>query len=131
VVSKLSPVTYRLRLPSSYRLHPVLNIAHLEPYHSSPQRFGERPVLPHIRSETAAEEWEIEGIVAERSRKRGARRIPQFRVRYVGYGPEHDEWVPRSFLRNASDVLNDWEHKTRGEKEAASSQAAEHLPEAN
>lgn len=42
VLEKLSPVTYRLRLPASYGMHPVLNIAHLESYHPSPPEFGVR-----------------------------------------------------------------------------------------
>ncbi|KIO20182.1 hypothetical protein M407DRAFT_81863 [Tulasnella calospora MUT 4182] len=42
ISAKLSPVTYRLRLLASYKLHPVVNIAHLQPYHSSPPEFGER-----------------------------------------------------------------------------------------
>jgi hypothetical protein len=36
VIQKLSPVSYQLRMPSSYGIHPILNIAHLEKYQSSP-----------------------------------------------------------------------------------------------
>ena len=32
IIQKLSAVSYRLRMPQSYRIHPVLNIAHLERY---------------------------------------------------------------------------------------------------
>jgi hypothetical protein len=114
VMAKLSPVTYRIRLPSSYRIYPVINIAHLEPYTSSPDSFGERSTLPPERANLAEQEWEVDSIVAERSRKRGKGRIRQFRVRYAGFGPEYDEWVPRSFLKNAPDVLAEWEAKVRG-----------------
>ena len=34
VMEKISDVTYRIRLPASYGIHPVINIAHLETYHS-------------------------------------------------------------------------------------------------
>src|SRR3979490_881899 len=40
ILEKKSPVTYRLRMPASYGIHPVLNIAHLEKYHLSPDEFG-------------------------------------------------------------------------------------------
>ena len=76
IMAKLSPITCRLWLPSSYRIYPVINIAHLEPYHLSPEEFGNRPIIPFNRAESAEKEWEVDSIVAERSRKRGNRRIP-------------------------------------------------------
>src|SRR6202042_2536990 len=42
-IQKLSPVPYRLQMPGSYGIHPILNIAHLEKYQSSPAEFGEHP----------------------------------------------------------------------------------------
>ena len=111
IINKINATTYRLRLPSSYRIHPVINIAHLEPYHVTPPRFSQRIQIPFRRAEKAAEEWEVEGILAERKRKKGNRKISEYKVRYVGYGPEHDLWIPHSYLRNAPDILRDW--KTR------------------
>ena len=37
IIKKTSPVSYRLRMPASYGIHPVLNIAHLEKYQTSPE----------------------------------------------------------------------------------------------
>lgn len=42
ILQKISPVTYQLRLPASYGIHPVLNIAHLEKYEQSPEELGPR-----------------------------------------------------------------------------------------
>ncbi|KAJ7756496.1 hypothetical protein DFH07DRAFT_773193 [Mycena maculata] len=52
-------------------------------------------------------EWELEGIVAQSTRKstRG-RKIPVFRVRYKGYGPEDDRWMTEYQLKNAKDMPN-------------------------
>ena len=36
IVKKISLVFYQLHMPASYGIHPVLNIAHLEKYHTSP-----------------------------------------------------------------------------------------------
>ena len=36
IVKKISLVSYQLQMPASYRIYPVLNIAHLEKYHTSP-----------------------------------------------------------------------------------------------
>jgi hypothetical protein len=37
IIGKIIPVTYRLRIPASYGMHPVINIAHLELHKSSPE----------------------------------------------------------------------------------------------
>ena len=34
----LSPTTYRLQLPDTYPMHPVVNIQHLTKYHHSPDK---------------------------------------------------------------------------------------------
>ena len=36
IIKKISPVSYRLRMLAFYRIHPVLNIAHLERYRVPP-----------------------------------------------------------------------------------------------
>jgi hypothetical protein len=40
IIKKISPVSYQLKMPASYGIHPVLNIAHLEKYQASPPEFG-------------------------------------------------------------------------------------------
>ena len=114
VIRKLSPVTYQLRLPASYGVHPVLNIAHLERYETSPSEYGERPLKRLQREDfDTRPEYEVDTIVGERWRKgpRG-RRIQQFKTRFTGYGPDADEWLTRTDLRNAPAVLQAWETKT-------------------
>lgn len=44
VMEQVSSVAYRLKLPESYMIHPVINIAHLHRYLPSPRELGERPV---------------------------------------------------------------------------------------
>lgn len=43
ILAKVSPVAYRLRMPVSYGVHPVINIAHLERYIQSLEELGDRP----------------------------------------------------------------------------------------
>ena len=43
IIRKLSAVSYRLQMPKSYGIHPMLNIAHLEKYQPSPAKFSNRP----------------------------------------------------------------------------------------
>jgi hypothetical protein len=113
VIQKISSVAYRLRMPASYGTHPVLNIAHLEPYHQSPAEFGDRPrkALNRLDFE-ALPEYEVETIVDQKwSRSRNGKRNLLYRVRFKGYSPNYDEWLTKRDLKNAPDVLRDWEVK--------------------
>jgi hypothetical protein len=83
IIDRLSPVTYRLRLPSSYAIHNVLNVSHLELYHESGTEWGQRVSRPPKRIATAANEVEVEKIVAEKFKKVGTRKIPYYKVRYL------------------------------------------------
>lgn len=67
IIQKISPITYRLRLPSSYQIHPVLSIAHLEPYVESPKEFGPRALKDTARvGLTDVPEFEVDRILEER-----------------------------------------------------------------
>ncbi|KDN40003.1 hypothetical protein RSAG8_08452, partial [Rhizoctonia solani AG-8 WAC10335] len=118
VLERTSPVSYRIRLPGSYRIHPVINIAHLESYKPSPPEFGERPTK-HIPRQDFEQmpEYEIEKIVDERFVKRGAKRVRQYRVRWLGYGPDEDRWKTEKELKNAPDILKQWRSRDRGSKD--------------
>jgi len=66
VIQKLSPVSYQLRMPASYGIHPIINIAHLEKYQPSPTEFGNCPTknLNHEDFE-ALPEYEVGKIITE------------------------------------------------------------------
>ena len=122
VIWKLSPVSYQIRLPASYGMHPIINIAHLEKYEESPAEFGSRPKKSLEREDfDLMEEFEVEKIVEESTRKgRNGRRIPIFKTRFVGYGPEDDEWLTKTQLRNAPEKMLEWEkdkRRCRGHKQ--------------
>src|SRR6202050_4005013 len=57
-------------MPSSYGIHPILNIAHLEKYQSTPTEFGERPVKNLNREDfNNLPEYEVERIITEWKKK--------------------------------------------------------------
>lgn len=76
ILQKLSAITYRLRIPASYKIHPVINISHLEPYHVSPEEFS-----PRVQRELTREnfdklpEFEVQTILDERERRIGRKRV--------------------------------------------------------
>ena len=104
VMERINPNEYRLRLPDSYPMHPVINIEHLKKYKQSPSDFAERTMLPSTREFLASEEYEVEAILGHKltGKKRGNRRM--FRVRWAGYGPESDSWVSEADLCNSPEL---------------------------
>ena len=69
ILRKISPVTYQLRLPAFYGMHPILNITHLEKYEVSPPEFGNRPRKRLHRTDFETEpEYDVEDIVGKRWR---------------------------------------------------------------
>ncbi len=111
VIRKLSPVTYQLRLPASYRMHPIINIAHLEKYQPSTPDLGTRPTRDLNRSDfEELPEVEVEKILNKRMFKAPGkhRRVKKFRVRFKGLPASEDEWKTSSELKNAPLVLQDW-----------------------
>lgn len=67
ILEKISKVAYRLRMPASYGMHPVINITHLEPYQDSPEEFGPRPKKSLSREDfEQLPEFEVERIIDEK-----------------------------------------------------------------
>jgi len=129
ITHKISDVTYRLRIPHSYDIHPVLSIAHLEKYKPSPKEFGERSHLSPLREEhITTKEYVILEIVNEKRVKKGKKRdgsnnyITLYQCNWEGHGVT-DDWIPIKNLRNAQDLLKDWRMKKQKLREDRKSAA--------
>ena len=61
VTEHVSPVAYRIQLPHSYGIHPVLSIAHLEPFQSDTT--SNRKDLEQLREDP--KEYEVEEIIEQ------------------------------------------------------------------
>jgi hypothetical protein len=118
ILEKISPVTYRLRLPEAYRMHPVLNIAHLERYVSSEAEFGERPIRHLNRLDFLEQpEFEVEAVLDSKWRRvRNGRRIELLLTKFVGYDHSFNEWLTRRQLRNAPEILRRWDNHTESSR---------------
>jgi len=95
-----------LDLPSELNIHPVFNLDKVkpavEPHPDFPRRSSDSPGPLLIDSH---EEFEVDRIL----KKRDSQGIDEFLVRWKGYGPEHDLWLPRCDLSNASELLREYE----------------------
>ena len=104
VIQVISPVTYKLELPPTLRVHSVFHVSLLKPYHQSatfPQR---NPPPPPPVSIDDHEEFEVERILDSRTRYR---RI-EYLVKWKGY-PDYDAtWEPSNNLLNAQQAIHDF-----------------------
>src|SRR3954470_10517443 len=106
IISKVSPVAYKLALPPDLHIHPVFHVSLLRPY-LAPDTVAHRS--PPIEPPPAISvddhlEYEVEYILDVRSRYR--RR--EFLVKWVGY-PVHDAtWELESNLPNADEAVRDF-----------------------
>ncbi|KAL6456911.1 hypothetical protein MHYP_G00338740 [Metynnis hypsauchen] len=87
VDQRVNPVSYRLRLPPSMRVHPTFHVSRLRPF-----LCGTRPPAPRLVAGSPA--YTVRRLLDSR-RVRG--RV-QYLVDWEGYGPEERSWVPASHI---------------------------------
>lgn len=110
ILERIGRLAYRLELPDNMLIHDVISVAHLEPA-TDPQA---DPYQRHRIQAPAVvvdgyEEFEIEKLLQKRRIRRGHGWSTQYLVRWAGYGPEFDEWMPERRLANAPELVQDYE----------------------
>lgn len=102
VLRKIGPLNYELKLPASLRIHPVFHVSLLTKY--VPDTIPGRIQTP---PDPVAVDGDIEYEVAEvlNSRRTGRWRKLEYLVRWKGYGPEEDAWVPATDMEHAPAVI--------------------------
>lgn len=112
VQEQINPNVYRLSIPDTYPMNPIINVEHLVAYHEDKEgKFSSihRPVLLDPRGSDlyASPEFEVEKIVAWRKR---AGQL-EYLVRWKGFGPVEDSWQTERDLRNAHEILSHFKAK--------------------
>jgi len=105
----ISSNVIELELPKSIKIHPVVNISRVQLY--KPQVEGQKKILPKLVIIEGEEEFEIEKIL----NKRTVRGKEKFLVRWKGYMAEEDTWENRENLKNAKELVEEFE-KIYGEE---------------
>ena len=96
ILKKQGPVTYRLKLPKTMRIHPVFHVSLLEPT-PNPVQYQD-PIELH--PETEEPMWEVERILDHRETRQGTKYL----VKWKGFGPEENTWEPIIHFGNSEPI---------------------------
>ncbi|KAK4684314.1 putative transposase, partial [Tremellales sp. Uapishka_1] len=104
IIKQVSTHAYKLKLPTSMRIHPVFHISLLEPHldNDIEGRIQQPPPPVEIQGE---QEYEVEHILDYKTNKRWREPL-RYLVQWKGYGPNHNTWEPPSHLTNAKNLLD-------------------------
>jgi len=99
----ISTNAIKLDLPSTVRIHPVVNVSRVRRYKDQVEgQKKEQPAPVIIEGE---EEYEVEKIL----NKKKFRGKDRYLVWWKGYTVEEDTWEPKENLGNAEDLVKEFE----------------------
>lgn len=110
ILRQVGKLAYELELPPTLRIHPVISVTHLE---KGPKTVaaGPPPAIIYEDGENQEGEFEVEAILAAEVRGRGRNRQIHYLVKWVGYGPDQNEWVPKANMEGARDLVEQWHNR--------------------
>jgi len=93
----------KLQLPSSMRIHPVVNVSRIVRYKE--QVKGQKKEKGKLVEVEGVEEWEVEKIL----NKKKMRGVEKYLVRWKGFTAEGDTWERKENLKNAEELIKEFE----------------------
>ena len=93
----------KLRLPSSMRIHPVVNVSQI--VHYKEQVKGQKKEEEKLVEVEGVEEWEVEKIL----NKKKIRGVEKYLIWWKEFTAEEDTWERRENLKNAEELIKEFE----------------------
>ena len=93
----------KLQLPSSMRIHPVVNVSQIVQYKE--QVKGQKKEEGKPVEIEGIEEWEVEKIL----NKKKIRGVEKYLMQWKGFMVEENTWERKENLRNAEEALEEFE----------------------
>jgi len=92
----------KLRLLSSMRIHPVVNVSQIVRYKE--QVKGQKKEEGKPVEVEGVEEWEVEKIL----NKKKMREVVKYLIRWKGFTAKGDTWERRENLKNAEELIEEF-----------------------
>ena len=96
ILKRVGRLTYKLEIPDDWLVHPIFNIAQLEPCPSPGSdpfgRFMQHHIPPVSTNEDGSINYKIERLLNKRVFKKGKGYSTEYLVRRKSYGPQWDRW---------------------------------------
>ena len=102
IIEEITPVVYKLRLPSAWRIHDVFHTSMLTPQVIT-SKYGVPPEPPLPELVDGESEYEVESILWHKFV--GRSKELRYLVQWCGYSRAESTWEPEEHLRNAPEVL--------------------------
>ena len=94
-----------LNLPPRWKVSKSWNVKYVKPYNTSSRFPRDEIAQPPSMMVNNEEHWEVESILDSRTRRVGNRNIQEFLVKWLGWGTEHNDWLPKSELSSCKTLL--------------------------
>jgi len=101
----ISTNAIELHLPSTVKIHPVVNVSRVHRYRNQVE--GQKKEQPAPVIIKGKEEYKVEKIL----NKKKFRGRDRYLVQWKGYTAEEDTWEPRENLRNVEDLVIEFEEE--------------------
>ena len=110
VLEIISRSAYKLKLPPSWKVHPVFHVSLLRPYQDGTmlRPAVQPPPPPEVIDDEL--EYEVEKILDSRINKRKKNAL-EYLVHWKGYLDEEDSWVPVVDMGNAQELIKEFHQK--------------------
>ncbi len=107
IVQVMSPVNYRLKLPTQWSIHDVFHIDLLTPYRET-NLHGSNYSRPAPDLVDNREEYEVEKILDSQQFSRGRKK--QYLIKWKGYPDSDNEWVDKRDV-HAPEAIREFENR--------------------
>ncbi|TFY62606.1 hypothetical protein EVG20_g6644 [Dentipellis fragilis] len=98
----VGPVNCHLKLPKTWKIHPVFHVSLLMPYHETPE-YGPNYARPSPDIIQGEQEFEVEDII--KSRHFGKNKRLQYLIKWRGYPHSDNSWEPAGHLTHAQKLI--------------------------
>lgn len=131
IIKKVGSLAYKLDLPPTMRIHPVISVAQLEPAASNTSQdpYGRKinAEPPPVRNES--DKYQVERVLG----KRKMWNKTHYLIKWADWGNEHNVWYAIDDLDHCQDLIQEYEarramHPLPGRNEAHSDKQAQPEP---